>query len=124
MEGLPDPPEPRPSFDRREMLRRTALAGGGLVWGVPLIQSIRVDPAAQGSQPPGSRCCQCACADANQNVVFPCLGPRTSTACQADCRAPGVCPPGFTFQNTVELDCSGVGLQAECSPATGGCICV
>lgn len=82
MEELPDPPAPS-MLDRREMIRKSALVGGGLVWGVPLVKSIHVD-GAQGSQT--NTCCNFHCAP-------PTVGPTDLDSCQknlgseADCVA-------------------------------------
>jgi hypothetical protein len=55
---MPDSEERRTRLTRRDVLRRGALVGGGLLWAAPVIQSIRT-PAYAGS-PDYEACCQCA----------------------------------------------------------------
>jgi hypothetical protein len=47
-------------ISRRELLRRSAIVGGTLVWAAPVIQSITPPAYAQMGQSPGS-CAACYC---------------------------------------------------------------
>lgn len=44
-------------FDRRTLLKRSAVAGGALVWATPIVQSIGSPAFAAVSPPPATSCC-------------------------------------------------------------------
>jgi hypothetical protein len=52
--------EARAGFSRRELLRRSAIVGGTLVWATPVIQSLAPAAYAQMGQSPGI-CAACYC---------------------------------------------------------------
>jgi hypothetical protein len=81
---------------RRDVLRRAAVAGGTLLWAVPVIQSIRT-PAYAASQELHA-CCQCA------KPPFP--GVLKGLSC-ADCAAACIGHGG------VRLYTRGIGCQAR-----------
>ena len=54
-------------LSRREMLRRSAIVGGALVWSVPVIQSIGMKAAAaQVAGPSPGQCAACYCFTLNK----------------------------------------------------------
>jgi hypothetical protein len=112
---MSESPEAPTTFERRELIRKGALAGGGLVWGLPLIRSIHV-VAAVGSQPPGdSTCCTCNCSGPEGRVVLQSCNPGlTLGECESVCRA--FCTEQQLFPETVDWsDCGATG-----NPSCGG----
>lgn len=115
MDELPTIEAPSP-LGRRELIRKGALAGGGLVWGLPLIRTVNVI-AATGSQPPGTGCCTCNCSgDVGRVVVQGCRPDlNTSGDCEASCLS--FCEQQGLFSEAVGFTDCGAN-PSTCQPTT------
>jgi hypothetical protein len=69
---------------RRDLLRKGAIVGGGLLWATPIIQSI---PKPAFAQTPRCRAC-CRCAEPNEFGQTCGLDSFTAEQCEAFCSTP------------------------------------
>jgi hypothetical protein len=111
---MPESPEAPTTLDRRELIRKGALAGGGLVWGLPLIKSFHV-VAVVGSQPGDNTCCTCNCSGPEGRVVLQSCNPGlTLGECESVCQ--DFCTGQQLFPEAVDWsDCGATG-----NPSCGG----
>jgi hypothetical protein len=127
-------------FDRREFLRKAAIAGAVAAWAAPVVQTVAATPAFAQTAGSAAPCDHSACVAAcNTNAT--CRGIHTETGgnwcnfrckqlcppgtpCSAACTAAGLCLPatdaGSAWANTCNpADCNGGGEAVTRTTRTG-----
>ncbi|MGH2571949.1 MAG: hypothetical protein ACRDGU_00395 [Actinomycetota bacterium] len=98
-----------PGMTRRDLLRRGAIVGGGLLWATPTVQSIAKPAYAQ--TPACHACCQCN--EPNQFRQVCALDTFSELECELFCALP---PGNFVVKYDTGTECVCVtGQICECT---------
>jgi hypothetical protein len=109
---------------RRELIKKAAIVGG-VVWTLPVIESVTT-PAYAGSPNLPNTCCTCNCSDENGRVILQECNPGLdSGACEPHCRT--FCLERGLFPEAVGVSDCGSGTptcQPTALPGAEGTSCV
>jgi hypothetical protein len=93
---------------RRDMLRRSAIAGGALLWVAPAIQSMAPKAFAQATNPGSATCTACYCWKGNKDhpaMEAGKFGLSTAEECDTFCKGELPGGPGVHSEFCTGTDC-------------------